>query len=78
MTIVEAIKTVLYQVPDGLTSKEIYDEIVKQNLYSFGAKNPLGVVNSQMGKSLSCLASARLKVQPAHGAFQKRKLRDTC
>ena len=27
MTIVEAIKTVLYQVPDGLTSKEIYDEI---------------------------------------------------
>lgn len=23
MTIVEAIKTVLYQVPDGLTSKEI-------------------------------------------------------
>lgn len=43
MTIVEAIKTVLYQVPDGLTSKEIYDEIVKQNLYSFGAKNPLGV-----------------------------------
>ena len=33
MTIVEAIKTVLYQVPDGLTSKEIYDEIVKQNLY---------------------------------------------
>lgn len=48
MTIVEAIKTVLYQVPDGLTSKEIYDEIVKQNLYSFGAKNPLGVVNSQI------------------------------
>ena len=26
MTIVEAIKTVLYQVPDGLTSKEIYRE----------------------------------------------------
>ena len=48
MTIVEAIKTVLYQVPDGLTSKEIYEEIVKQNLYSFGAKNPLSVVNSQI------------------------------
>lgn len=48
MTIVEAIKTVLYQVPDGLTSKEIYNEIVKQNLYSFGAKNPLSVVNNQI------------------------------
>lgn len=35
-------------MPDGLTSEEIYDEIVKQNLYSFGAKNPLGVVNSQI------------------------------
>ena len=48
MTIVEAIKTVLYQMPDGLTSTEIYEEIIKQNLYSFGAKNPLGVVNSQI------------------------------
>lgn len=43
MIIVEAIKTVLNQVPDGLTSKEIYDEIVKRNLYSFGAKDLLGV-----------------------------------
>lgn len=34
MTIVGAIKKVLYQMPDELTSKEIYDEIVKQNLYS--------------------------------------------
>ena len=41
MTIVEAIKTVLYQVPDGLTSKEIYDEIVKQNLYSSKISIPL-------------------------------------
>lgn len=48
MTIVEAIKTVLYQAPDGLTSKEIYDEIVKQKLYCFGAKNPLEVVNNQI------------------------------
>ena len=48
MTIVEAIKEVLHQAPDGLTSKEIYDQIVKHNLYSFGAKNPIGVVNSQI------------------------------
>lgn len=48
MTIVEAIKFVLSDVPEGLTAKEIYDEIIKKNLYSFGAKNPLGVVNSQI------------------------------
>lgn len=48
MTIVEAIKAVLNDVPEGLTAKEIYDEIIGRNLYSFGAKNPLGVVNSQI------------------------------
>lgn len=31
MTIVEAIKTVLYQVPDGLTSKEIELFYISQN-----------------------------------------------
>ena len=48
MTIVEAIKLILSDVPEGLTAKEIYDKIVEQNLYAFGAKNPLGVVNSQI------------------------------
>lgn len=48
MTIVEAIKDVLGDVPEGLTAKEIYDQIVDRKLYSFGAKNPLGVVNSQI------------------------------
>jgi len=48
MTIVEAIKHVLSNTPDGLTAKEIYDQIVDNNLYTFGAKNPLGVVNSQI------------------------------
>ena len=40
MTIVESIKCVLQQNNDGLTSKQIYDEIIRQGLYSFGAENP--------------------------------------
>lgn len=48
MTIVEAIKMVLSDAPSGLTAKEIYDEIIKNELYSFNAKNPLGVVNGQI------------------------------
>lgn len=48
MTIVDAIKTVLSDTAEGLTAREIYDEIVKNNLYVFGAKNPLGVVNAQI------------------------------
>ena len=50
MTIVEAIKVVLSQAPNGLTSKEIYVQIVKQNLYTFGAKDPISVVNGQIRK----------------------------
>lgn len=48
MTIVESIKCVLQQNNDGLTSKQIHDEIVRQGLYSFGAENPVGVVNAQL------------------------------
>ena len=78
MTIVEAIKTVLYQMPDGLTSKEIYDEIVKQNLYSFGAKNPLGVVNSQIRRRCAGLdfpTAYPVKVCGAHEPLPRRALR---
>ena len=45
MTIVEAVKAVLAN-NSGLTSKEVYQQIVSNNLYSFPAKNPAGVVNS--------------------------------
>ena len=48
MTIVESIKCVLQQNNDGLTSKQIYDEIIRQGWYSFGAENPVGVVNAQL------------------------------
>lgn len=48
MTIVEAIKHVLIDNVSGLTSKQIYEEIIQQKLYSFGAENPVGVVNAQL------------------------------
>lgn len=48
MTIAEAIKLVLSDYPEGLTSNEIYHKIIEKDLYSFGAKNPLSVVNSQI------------------------------
>lgn len=48
MTIVEAIKKVLESSSDGMTTQKIYDEIVANGFYTFGAKNPVGVVNSQL------------------------------
>lgn len=45
MTIVEALKIVLSQYPNGLTNKEAYEKIIQQNLYEFPAKKPESVVN---------------------------------
>ncbi len=46
MTIVEAIKKVLDNNNEGLTSHEIYKEIIDNNLYTFPAKEPVSVINS--------------------------------
>lgn len=48
ITIIEAIKEVLKSEPKGLSSAEIYQRIIDQNLYQFGAKNPVGVVNGEI------------------------------
>ena len=48
MTILEAIQEVLKNQTDGLTAKEIYEEIVTRNLYQFGAKHPDQVVNGEI------------------------------
>lgn len=45
MTIVEALKIILSQYPNGLTSREAYEGIVKEQLYEFPAKKPDSVVN---------------------------------
>lgn len=45
MTILESLRIVMSQYPNGLTSKEAYGEIVKQKLYEFPAKKPENVVN---------------------------------
>lgn len=46
MTIIESIKIVLQNKMVGMTSREIYDQIIDGNLYSFPAANPPAVVNN--------------------------------
>ena len=48
MTIVECIKKVLAESSEAMTAKEIYEEIVRRDLYSFGAQDPVSVVNAQI------------------------------
>lgn len=47
MTIVEAAKRILSE-NEAMSSKEVYEEIVKRGLYEFPAKNPQAVVNAMI------------------------------
>ena len=48
ITIVEAIKQVLKTSTVGMTSQEIYNQIVQRKLYCFGAKTPEAVVHGKL------------------------------
>ncbi len=48
ITIVDAIKTVLQDSSEGMTSQEIYNKIVEKKLYTFGAKTPEAAVHAKL------------------------------
>lgn len=50
MTIVEAIEFVLKNSKRLMTHKEIYESLIENNLYAFGAKDPLSVVRGKLRK----------------------------
>ena len=45
MTIAEAAQSVLRESGRAMTTSEIYDEITRRNLYTFGAKSPKSVLS---------------------------------
>lgn len=47
-SIVDAIKTVLQDSSEGMTSQEIYNKIVERKLYAFGAKTPEAAVHAKL------------------------------
>ncbi|OPY55977.1 MAG: hypothetical protein A4E55_02298 [Pelotomaculum sp. PtaU1.Bin035] len=51
VTIKETIINILQSSKHGLTVKEIYDQIVEKNLYSFGAQNPLNVIRVEIERA---------------------------
>lgn len=50
MTIAEAIISILKTVGQPLSYQEIYQKIIEQKLYEFGAKNPAQLVNNKIRK----------------------------
>lgn len=47
-TILEAIKIVFENKPEGMTHKQIYQEIINRDLYEFGAKYPPAMVHQEL------------------------------
>jgi len=54
-TIIEAAKIVLAEHPDGLTAEDIFNQIIKQKLYDFKAKNPYNILLGRLGGNVSGL-----------------------
>ncbi len=50
MNIAEAAKSVLQDSAEAMTPAEIHSEIVRRDLFTFGAKNPVSVVSSTLRK----------------------------
>ena len=51
LTIREAIIRVLENEHTGLTAEQIYNQIIAEGLYSFGAQNPQGVVRVEIDRA---------------------------
>ena len=79
MTITDAIVKVLTENVEGLTVKEIYQKILENRYYEFGAKDPIGVVSVQLkrfceGTNISNPSILKLFVSFQQGNLQKYKL----
>ena len=48
MTIAKAAQAVLQEAGQPMTVTAIYDEIIRRNLYQFGAKNPKSVLSQSI------------------------------
>lgn len=67
MTIAEAAQTVLKNAGKPLNIQEIYDEIIKQDLYKFGAKNPKGVMSQAIRERSDINPKAKMVIFKALG-----------
>ncbi len=74
MRMVEAAKQALGSLGGGpATAQAVYDEIIKRELFTFGAKNPVSVLSSTMRKATEGsprLSGAAVFSSPAKGTYQ--------
>lgn len=67
MTIAEAVKAVLKDSGNAMNVNEIYDQIIEKNLYTFGAKNPKGVLAQTIREKSSANPKAKQVIFHAVG-----------
>ena len=75
MTMVEAAREVLKQLNRPATAREIHTEIVKRQLFIFGAKDPVSVLGGAMRRKTDGspkLNGQALFTSPNKGTYQLR------
>lgn len=68
MTIIEAAIAVLAKAKEPMSAQTIYKEICQQNLFTFGAKKPLAVLQAELRRHSSGYAG---KNPPAAAKLQQ-------
>jgi len=67
MTIADAAKKVLQEAGKPLSTQQIFDEITNNNLYSFSAKNPKGVLSQAIRERSDANPKAKSVIFKAMG-----------
>ena len=70
MTILEAAVAVLSRKAGPMAVKDVYEEIVRNNLYSFGAKNPRSVLSGTLRKHVKTSPNPKV-VEVSNGVYKK-------
>ena len=70
MTILEAAVEVLDRKGGPVPVNDIYKEIVRNNLYSFGAKNPRSVLSGTLRKHVKTSPNPKV-VELSNGVYKK-------
>ena len=69
MTILEAAVEVLGRRGEPLSVKDIYEEILRSGLYSFGAKNPRSVLSGTLRKHVKTSPSPKV-IEVSNGVYK--------
>lgn len=73
MTMLDAALVVLRKTNSPLSAEEIYSQILKENLFTFNAKDPLSILKAQLRKNTLGFQGKSAAIKPALRQLENKK-----